>query len=474
MQYVSTRGEAPVLDFEDVILTGLARDGGLYVPARWPEFSAQEIARFAGMPYTEIAFHVMWPYLGGAIEADEFRTLIEEAYSGFNHCQVTPLVQIGPGEWIMELFHGPTLAFKDIAMQIAARLMDRALKKRGERATIVVATSGDTGGSAIEAFRGRDAIDIFCLYPHGRVTEVQRRQMTTPTEDNVYTIALEGVFDDCQAFVKNLFNDLPRRDALKLTAVNSINWARIMAQMVYYFASAAALGAPSRPMRYAVPSGNFGDIYAGYVARKMGLPIERLIIATNVNNILEQTWRTGVYAPRGVVATSSPSMDIAVSSNFERLVYEITDHDTGRVKRLMEDLPKKGSYSLSEAEHARFKARFAAYRATEEDTRAMIKKLFKQTGYLADPHTAIGVKAARDYMATKRSESTNPIITLATAHPVKFPDVVIEASGQIPPSPPIIAQQKTMKERFEILPNDFETLADYIQQRSRAAKASIS
>ncbi len=474
MKYVSTRGQAPILEFEDVILTGLARDGGLYVPQVWPELSAEQIAGFAGKRYEDIALEVMLPYVGDAIERDEFAELIRQAYAGFNHAQITPLVQVGPGAWIMELFHGPTLAFKDIAMQIAARLMDRALSRRGQRATIVVATSGDTGGSAIEAFRGRDAIDIFCLYPHGRVTEVQRRQMTTPTESNVHTIALEGVFDDCQSFVKHLFNDLKRRDALKLTAVNSINWARIMAQMVYYFASAAALGAPSRPMRYAVPSGNFGDIYAGYVARKMGLPIERLIIATNINDILEETWRTGVYAPHGVVATTSPSMDIAVSSNFERLIYEITDHDAERVKQLMDALTEKGRYELAEAEHARFKARFAAYRCSEEETRAQIAFLHRTTGYLADPHTAIGHKAACDYLASERSERRNPMIALATAHPVKFPDVVFEATGRRPEIPQSVRDQAKMEERFDILPNDYETLVRYIEERARATREVAS
>ncbi len=333
MRYVSTRGKAPELGFEDVLLTGLARDGGLYLPQDWPQFSQPEIARMAGRSYEAVALEVMRPFLDGEVSDHELSAIIAEAYGTFRHRTVAPLVQIGPSDWVLELFHGPTLAFKDVAMQVLARLMDRALQKRGQRATIVGATSGDTGGAAIEAFRGRASIDIFILYPHGRVSDVQRRQMTTAPDTNVHALAVDGTFDDCQNIVKALFNDLALRDRLGLAGVNSINWARLVSQIVYYFTSAVALGAPERNVSFTVPTGNFGDIFAGYAAVSMGLPIERLVVATNVNDILVRTLETGLYEPRGVVATHSPSMDIQISSNFERLLFELADRDSRQAER---------------------------------------------------------------------------------------------------------------------------------------------
>lgn len=338
MRYVSTRGSAPSLGFEDVMLAGLASDGGLYVPETWPQLTPPEIAALSGLSYAESASRVMMPFVGSDLSEDEFAEMIEAAYATFSHPAVAPLVELAPNRWLLELFHGPTLAFKDVAMQLLARLMDCALSKRGARATIVGATSGDTGGAAIEAFAGRDAIEIFILHPHGRVSDVQRRQMTTCGADNVHNIAIEGTFDDCQALLKALFNDLERRERLALAGVNSINWARIMAQTVYYFTSAVALGAPDRAISFCVPTGNFGDVFAGYAASRMGLPVGRLVIATNTNDILARTLQTGRYEPDKVVATSSPSMDIQVSSNFERLIFETAGRDGNRVCALMNAL----------------------------------------------------------------------------------------------------------------------------------------
>ena len=350
MQYVSTRGKAPVLGFQDALLAGLARDGGLYVPEQWPTLSLEKIKSFSGKPYQDVAYDVMAPFVGDTISEIDFRDLIAEAYASFEHPAVAPLVQINANQWILELFHGPTLAFKDFAMQVLARLMDRALKERGQRATIVGATSGDTGGAAIEAFRGCEVIDIFILHPHGRVSDVQRCQMTTAIEPNVFNIALEGTFDDCQAIVKSLFNDLEFRDRVALAGVNSINWGRIMAQIVYYFTSATSLGGPDKAVSFSVPTGNFGDIFAGYVAKMMGLNIKQLIIATNINDILARTIDTGSYQTREVFATQSPSMDIQVSSNFERLLFELSSRDSSRVCKLMDDLKTQGEFRLSQGE----------------------------------------------------------------------------------------------------------------------------
>ncbi len=465
MKYVSTRGHAPALGFEDVLLTGLARDGGLYLPEYWPLFNQAEIAAMAGQSYEHTAMAVMRPFAGGEISDDDLLQLITEAYQGFRHKAIAPLVQTGPNDWLLELFHGPTLAFKDIAMQVLARLMDRALKRRGSAATVVGATSGDTGGAAIEAFRGRDAIDMFILYPHGRVSEVQRRQMTTPAEANVHALAIDGTFDDCQNLVKALFNDLDLRDRLHLAGVNSINWVRILAQVVYYFTSGVALGAPDRPMSFTVPSGNFGDIFAGFAAMNMGLPVERLVIATNTNDILVRTLETGRYAAHGVTATHSPSMDIEISSNFERLLFELADRDPERVADKMESLKAQKSFSLESDEHAYFRQVFQAARASEDETLAEIRRLQAETGYLCDPHTAVGVCAAR-----KVERDLNvPMVTLATAHPAKFPDAILKATGTAPPEPAVIARQRTMAERVTRLPNDYAAVSDFISQRARAA-----
>lgn len=467
VRYISTRGAAPALGFEDVLLTGLARDGGLYLPEQWPELTREEIAAFAGKPYEDVAVRIMKPYVAGEISDADLAAIVVDAYATFDHRLVAPLVQVGPSDWILELFHGPTLAFKDVAMQVLSRLMDRALTSRGRTATIVGATSGDTGGAAIEAFRGRDAIDIFMLFPEGRVSDVQRRQMTTPTEANVHAIAVQGTFDDCQNIVKALFNDLVFRDQLGLAGVNSINWARLMAQIVYYFTSAAALGAPGRPISFCVPTGNFGDVLAGYAAKRMGLPVDRLVIATNVNDILTRMLETGRYESRGVAATFSPSMDIQISSNFERLLFELTGRNAERVNGLMRDLSARGGFALTQGEHGQLTEGFDAERTDEATTLATIRSLEAATGYLADPHTAVAVSAAG--RVPRRADV--PMVTLATAHPAKFPDAIRRAIGRVPAEPETVARQGTLHERVTVLPNDAAVIARYITSNARAGRA---
>ncbi len=466
MKYVSTRGKAPELGFEDVLLTGLARDGGLYVPKQWPTFTPDEIAAMAGRSYQSTALEVMRPFVGGEFSDEDLESIIEEAYAGFRHRAIAPLVQFGPSDWLLELFHGPTLAFKDIAMQVLARLMDETLSRRGERATIVGATSGDTGGAAIDAFRGREAIDIFIMYPDGRVSDVQRRQMTTPSDPNVHALAIDGTFDDCQALVKAMFNDHPTRDRLRLAGVNSINWARVMAQIVYYFTSAVALGAPGRPVSFTVPTGNFGDIFAGFAAMSMGLPIERLVIATNVNDILARTLDTGRYEPKGVVPTHSPSMDIQISSNFERLLFELADRNSGRVVELMASIGAQGGMALEGGELALLRRFFDAGRATEAETLSEIKRMKTDAGYLCDPHTAVGLAVARAIVR----EPEVPMITLATAHPAKFPDAIAKAIGRAPDAPEVVRQQANRTERINRLPNDYTAVAAFVSTRSRVGR----
>lgn len=466
VKYISTRGTAPALGFEDVLLTGLARDGGLYLPEQWPALAPDEIAALAGKSYEDVALRVMKPYVGGEIPDAELAAIIGDAYATFRHRLVTPLVQIGPSDWILELFHGPTLAFKDVAMQVLSRLMDRALSRRGRTATIVGATSGDTGGAAIEAFRGRDAIDIFMLFPEGRVSDVQRRQMTTPTEGNVHTIAVQGTFDDCQNIVKALFNDLALRDRLGLAGVNSINWARLMAQIVYYFTSAVALGAPGRKVSFSVPTGNFGDVFAGYAAKRMGLPVDRLVIATNVNDILARMLETGRYESRAVAATFSPSMDIQISSNFERLLFEVTARNAERVNGLMRDFAERGGFALTQGEHGQLKEGFDAERTDEDTTLATIRSLEANTGYLADPHTAVAVSAAG--RVPRRPDV--PMVTLATAHPAKFPDAIRRATARAPDEPETVTRQRTLAERFTVLPNDAAAVARHVVAHARAGR----
>ncbi len=463
MRYVSTRGRADELGFEEVMLAGLARDGGLYVPKTWPVLADKDLEALAGAAYTEVALAVLAPFVGSDIPESELAELIKDAYATFDTPEVAPLHEIGPDMWVLELFHGPTLAFKDIAMQLLARLMDRALAKRNRRLTIIGATSGDTGGAAIEAFRGREAVDIFILHPKGRVSDVQRRQMTSADEPNVFNIAIEGTFDDCQALVKSLFNDLALRDRLSLAGVNSINWARIMAQTVYYVTSALALGRDHWPASFAVPTGNFGDIFAGYVAAKMGLPVSRLVIATNENDILARTLKTGRYEPQGVRATSSPSMDIQVSSNFERLLFEVSGRDGRRVQAMMEDLGRDGTFELAPSELEQIRRQFRAHRIDEAETAATIAILHEASGYLIDPHTAVGVAAA----LREQGEEGGPVVVLSTAHPAKFPDAVQRACGAVPPVPDRLAARLSASERYDVMANDVGALARYLEDHAR-------
>ena len=463
MKYVSTRGEAPVLGFEDVMLAGLARDGGLYVPETLPNLDFEPLQ---GLPYADAAFQVMRPFVGGEIPDADFRQIVKDAYATFDHAATCPLLQVGPNEWVLELFHGPTLAFKDVAMQVLGRLMDRTLKKRGARATVIGATSGDTGGAAIEAFRGRDTLDIFILHPHGRTSDVQRKQMTTAVEGNVHNIAVEGTFDDCQALVKALFNDHTYRDRLQLAGVNSINWVRILAQVVYYVTAANALGATdSNRISFSVPTGNFGDVFAGNIAALMGLPIAQLIVATNSNDILARALTTGIYEPRETLATQSPSMDIQVSSNFERLLYWLAHCRPEQVRTWMGDLKTKGRFTFDPTIVTRRNelVQFEAMAIDEATTTATIAKLYKATGYVADPHTAVGIAAAM--RSTQRQGQ--PMVTLATAHPAKFPEAVERAIGRKPDLPERLARVFDAKERYTVLPNDFAAVADFINQRAR-------
>ncbi len=459
MKYLSTRGEADDLDFAEVLLRGLAGDGGLYLPETWPTLSQSAIADLAGLPYTRVAERVIAPFVGDAIAADALRDMIESAYSGFRHDAVVPLVQSGPNEWLLELFHGRTLAFKDVAMQLLARMMDHVLAARGRRATIIGATSGDTGGAAIEAFRDCARVDVFILFPRGRVSDVQRRQMTTVGGPNVHAIAVDGNFDDCQRLVKALFADEELRQSTRLSGVNSINWGRIVAQIVYYFTAAAALGAPMRDVRFTVPTGNFGDIFAGYAAARMGLPVDRLVVATNVNDILVRALETGRYQVRDVAATTSPSMDIQVSSNFERLLFEAGGRDPERVGFCMRQLAEQGAFDIDPGTLKAISERFAACRIDEETCRETMNALYSANGYLADPHTAIGVAAARRVSGAPEV----PSVCLATAHPAKFPDAVTGATGAAPALPEWLADLHDREERFSVMPADKTAIADFIR-----------
>ena len=458
MRYISTRGTAPVLTFGEAMMTGLARDGGLYVPETVPTLTTDEIAALAGLPYEEVAFRVMKPFLGGFFTDDEFKGLIAKAYSGFGHAARAPLKQLGPNHFLLELFHGPTLAFKDFAMQLIGQMMQAALAKTGQRITIVGATSGDTGSAAIEAFRGLSNVDVFILFPHGRVSEVQRRQMTTPTEANVHALAMEGDFDDCQARVKDMFNDFAFRDGVHLAGVNSINWARVLAQVVYYFSSATNLGAPHRPVSFTVPTGNFGDIFAGYIARRMGLPIAELVIATNQNDILDRALKSGAYETNGVKPSISPSMDIQVSSNFERALFDAYGRDGAAIAQLMSEM-KSGGFKISQGALETLRATFASGRCSEDETRATIARTLAATGELLCPHSAVGVKVAEEHLGRA------PMITLATAHPAKFPDAVQAASGIHPSLPPRMADLFQRPERVTRVPNDLAALQSLVRER---------
>jgi threonine synthase len=461
LKYISTRGGAETLGFEEVLLAGLARDGGLYVPEVWPTLAPAAIASFRDKSFVEIAVEVIHPFTADEISREELRRMASEAYTTFDTPEVTPLVELKPGLTILELFHGPTLAFKDVAMQLLARLMDHVLEKRNARATIVGATSGDTGGAAIEAFRSSQRVDVVILFPKGRVSDVQRRMMTTPTEQNVHAVAVEGTFDDCQALVKAMFNDHAFRDRVELSGVNSINWARIVAQVTYYFWAASRLGA-GRPLSFSVPTGNFGDIFASYVAKRMGLPIDRLIIASNENDILPRAVATGVYAMKGVIATSSPSMDIQISSNFERYLFEASGRDADLVRSSMTSLIATGRFELGRMWPS-LKADFAAVSASEADVAAAIRQVKASHDYVLDPHTACA------FVAAERVAPEGNTVILSTAHPAKFPDAIEAITGTRPGLPAHQAHLLTDPERFEMLPNSLSSVQNFVLKHCRVS-----
>jgi threonine synthase len=464
VKYVSTRGEAPVLAFDDVLLAGLAEDGGLYVPESWPQFSPAALKEMAGMSYAEIAFQVIRPFVGGTIDDADLARMIDETYAGFGHTAVAPLKQIGDNDWLMELFQGPTLAFKDFALQLVGRMFAHVLAARGERVTIVGATSGDTGSAAIEACRDRENIEIFILFPEGRVSQVQQRQMTTVDSANVHAIAVEGTFDDCQDLVKGMFNDAQFRKAQNLSAVNSINWARVMAQIVYYVVAAVRLGAPDRPVSFAVPTGNFGNVFAGWAAWKCGLPIDRLVVGTNSNDILFRFFETGEMKMAGVEPTLSPSMDIQVSSNFERLLFDMLGGDGNAVREWIDDFRKSGAVSVDDARLAAAREKFSASRLDDDGTQRVIREMYETTGELLDPHSAIGVDAARQC----RGDEAVPMVALATAHPAKFPDAVEAATGIHPALPDRMSDLFDRDEAFDTLPNNIGAVQDFVRRTVEA------
>lgn len=463
MSYVSTRGDAPMLDFEAAMLTGLARDGGLYLPQSIPRFTDAEIAALSGASYEKAAAAVIAPFLGGAFDRAAIEAMATRAYADFGHPAKAPLAQIADDHWVLELHRGPTLAFKDFAMKLIGQMFETVLTARAERVTIIGATSGDTGSAAMEAFQGLDAADVFILFPHGRVSEVQRRQMTTPPAANVHALAIEGSFDDCQALVKAMFNDFAFRDRMRLAAVNSINWARVLAQVVYYVTAAVAVGAPGRRVSFSVPTGNFGDIFAGWIAKRMGLPIDRLIIATNENDILHRALSTGRYEVGAVTQTSAPSMDIQVSSNFERALYYAYGEDAAAVRGLMESLKQSGGFSIAPPALGALRQEFDSARASEAEIQATIARLHRESGYLIDPHTATGVFAAETHAA----DLTTPVIALACAHPAKFPDAVERASGVRPGLPAHLADLYDRPERMTVLANDLSAIEAHIEKEGR-------
>lgn len=462
MRYISTRGQAPTLGFEDAMLTGLARDGGLYVPESIPTMSTGDIAALAGLSYEETAFRVMRPFVGDTFSDAEFGDIIERAYAGFRHDARAPLVQLDANHFLLELFHGPTLAFKDFAMQLIGQLFQSALARRGERVTIVGATSGDTGSAAIEAFRGLDAVDVFILFPDGLVSDVQRRQMTTPVESNVHALALDGDFDDCQGKLKDMFNDFTFRDEVRLAGVNSINWARVLAQVVYYFSSAVSLGAPHRAVSFTVPTGNFGDIFAGTIAKQMGLPIDQLVIATNQNDILHRTMTSGSYTTKGVTPSISPSMDIQVSSNFERALFYAYGSDGSAVAQQMDALKTSGGFDISQGAIGYLRDLYASGCASEDETIASIRDMYARTGEVLCPHSAVAVKVAQEHIT-----GSTPMITLATAHPAKFPKAVNTATGLHPELPAHMADLHERPERMTQVNNDLNEIETLVRGRIR-------
>lgn len=462
MDYISTRGAAPALDFEGATLAGLASDGGLYVPREWPRFSEDEIAGFAGLPYAELAAKVMFPFVEGSLTYDRLCELTTQAYGRFAHKAVTPLKQLDEQQWLLELFHGPTLAFKDVALQLLGLLFEEFLGRSDRNLTIVGATSGDTGSAAIDAVAGRAKVDIFMLHPHGRVSDVQRRQMTTVLAPNVHNISIEGSFDDAQAMVKRMFNDRAMTDRFAIGAVNSINWARLMAQVVYYFAAGLQLGAPHRKVAFSVPTGNFGDVFAGYVAAQMGLPIEKLVVATNVNDILHRALSEGDYSQGTVTPTAAPSMDIQVSSNFERLLFDLNGRDGLALAGQMAGFEATKTMQLTNAQREGASALFQSARADGSEMAATIRWAWEKTGELIDPHTACGLFAAR----TAGIDASVPVVTLATAHPAKFPEAVERATGQRPSLPGRVGDLFDREEKCSALPGEYDAVCAFVAEHA--------
>ncbi len=463
MRYISTRGGAAPVTFEDVLLAGLAPDGGLYVPEAWPRFTADEIAGFASQPYAAVAARVLKAFAGDTLSAEACESLCREAYATFDHPAATPLVELDANRWMLELFRGPTLAFKDVAMQLLARLYDRILAQRGETLTIVAATSGDTGGAAVEAFRGSRHVRLVILFPDGRISDVQRRFMTTPADANIACLSVAGDFDDCQAIVKGLFRDDDFREAVRLSGVNSINWARIAAQSVYYFTAAAALGAPQRPVRFVVPTGNFGDAFAGHVAAQMGLPMEQIVVATNSNDILARALRDGRYARGEAVATQSPAMDIQIASNFERLVFEALGRDAATTAATFEQFAKTGAVTLTDAARRYMADRFRGEAVSEAETTATIARVWQTSDRLIDPHTAVGVAAS-----WRLPDAGAPIVTLSTASPAKFPET---APAEAAPEASRHRRAEALAgllERMTRVPADADVVKAFIREFARA------
>ncbi|MCK0128810.1 threonine synthase [Erythrobacter sp. F6033] len=470
MEYISTRGSAPTLDFEGATLAGLASDGGLYLPREWPRFSEAQIRSMRGLEYWEVAVEVMTPFVGDSLTPDELSAICREVYgSEFSHAAVTPLVQLDSQHWLLELFHGPTLAFKDVALQMLGRLFDTFLKRRDERLTIVGATSGDTGSAAIRGVAGSERVEIFMLHPQGKVSDVQRRQMTTVRAPNVHNIAIDGSFDDAQAHVKRMFGDPDVTGTLNLGAVNSINWARLMAQVVYYFYSALQLGAPDRKVAYSVPTGNFGDVFAGYVASKMGLPIETLVVATNINDILRRAINEGDYSAGGVTPTITPSMDIQVSSNFERLLFDASGRDGAAIAEQMRGFEQTKSMQLTNAQREGMKDLFLSFRADQDETARAMQWAHAAGGQIIDPHTAVGLSAARAAVTDDSIDPRVPLVTLATAHPAKFPDAVERAVGVRPALPSRVGDLFGREEHFTELAGEYEASRDFVLQNAASA-----
>ncbi|GMN02713.1 threonine synthase [Erythrobacter sp. MTPC3] len=464
MEYISTRGSAPALDFEGVTLAGLASDGGLYLPREWPRFSEAEIAAMRGLEYWQLAVRVMQPFVGDSLTEEELSEICKSVYCGsFSHAAVTPLVQLDQRNWLLELFHGPTLAFKDVALQLLGRFFDTFLRRRDERLTIVGATSGDTGSAAIRGVMASEFVEIFMLHPRGKVSDVQRRQMTTVRAPNVHNMAIDGSFDDAQAHVKRMFGDADVTGTLNLGAVNSINWARLMAQVVYYFYTALQLGSPERRIVYSVPTGNFGDVFAGYVAAQMGLPIEKLIVATNVNDILHRALLNGDYSAGGVTATITPSMDIQVSSNFERLLFDCGGRDGAAMAEQMRAFESRKAMALTNSQRDGARDLFLSCAAGQDETSQAMQWAHQQTGEVIDPHTAVGLHAA---MALAKGgdyfDPGLPVVTLATAHPAKFRDAVERATGFRPALPSRVGDLFGREEHFTELGGDYEAARDFV------------